>query len=81
MRTSPVWNPQQYGKYADERGRPFADLVARIREERADGPLVVFDLGCGPGNLTATLLDRWPAANVHGVDSAAVSTPKRKLPR
>jgi trans-aconitate 2-methyltransferase len=74
MRTSPVWNPQQYGKYADERGRPFADLVARIRptggEDWAAGPLVVFDLGCGPGNLTATLLDRWPGAVVHGVDSS-----------
>src|SRR4051812_42862918 len=67
MRTSPVWNPQQYSKYADERGRPFADLVARIR---ADDPGTVVDLGCGPGNLTATLLDRWPAAIVHGVDSS-----------
>ncbi|MEV8375270.1 trans-aconitate 2-methyltransferase [Kribbella sp. NPDC056861] len=67
MRTSPVWNPQQYSKYADERGRPFADLVARIR---ADEPSTVFDLGCGPGNLTATLLDRWPTATVRGVDSS-----------
>lgn len=64
----PVWNPQQYQKYADERGRPFEDLVARIR---ADAPTTVVDLGCGPGNLTATLLDRWPAATVHGVDSSA----------
>ncbi|MFC5265827.1 methyltransferase domain-containing protein [Kribbella qitaiheensis] len=68
MRTSPVWNPQQYGKYADERGRPFAELIGRIR---AAEPSTVIDLGCGPGNLTATLLDRWPAANVHGVDSSA----------
>jgi len=68
MRTSPVWSPQQYGKYADERGRPFADLVGRIQ---ADDPATVVDLGCGPGNLTATLLDRWPGATVHGVDSSA----------
>lgn len=68
MRTSPVWNPQQYGKYADERGRPFADLVARIG---ADDPATVVDLGCGPANLTVTLLDRWPNAAVHGVDSSA----------
>jgi trans-aconitate 2-methyltransferase len=67
MRTSPVWNPQQYGKYAGERGRPFADLVARIG---AEDPKVVVDLGCGPGNLTATLLDRWPSATIHGVDSS-----------
>lgn len=68
MRTSPVWNPQQYGKYADQRGRPFADLLSRVR---ADSPSTVVDLGCGPGNLTVTLLDRWPGASVHGVDSSA----------
>jgi trans-aconitate 2-methyltransferase len=67
MRTSPVWNPQQYNKYADERGRPFTDLIARIR---ADDPATVVDLGCGPGNLTATLLDRWPGASVRGIDSS-----------
>jgi trans-aconitate 2-methyltransferase len=68
MRKSPVWNPRQYGKYADERGRPFADLVSRVR---ADDPVIVVDLGCGPANLTVTLLDRWPNARVHGVDSSA----------
>jgi trans-aconitate 2-methyltransferase len=67
MRTSPVWNPQQYGKYADERGRPFADLVGRIG---AGDPRLVVDLGCGPGNLTATLLERWPSATVRGIDSS-----------
>ena len=30
----------------------------------------VVDLGCGTGDLTATLLGRWPAANVVGVDSS-----------
>jgi trans-aconitate 2-methyltransferase len=67
MRTSPVWNPTQYSKYADERGRPFADLVSRIQ---ADDPVTVVDLGCGPGNLTVTLLERWPGATVRGVDSS-----------
>ncbi len=59
MRTSPVWNPQQYNKYAAERGRPFADLLAQVHPTERDG-LRVVDLGCGPGNLTATLVDRWP---------------------
>jgi trans-aconitate 2-methyltransferase len=68
MRTSPVWNPEQYGKYAGERGRPFADLVSRVA---ADAPARVVDLGCGPGNLTVTFRDRWPDATVHGVDSSA----------
>ncbi len=68
MRMSPVWNPEQYGRYADERGRPFADLVSRVRPVR---PARVVDLGCGPGNLTQTLLYRWPEATVLGVDDSA----------
>ncbi len=31
---------------------------------------MVVDLGCGPGDLTLTLADRWPAAHVVGVDSS-----------
>jgi trans-aconitate 2-methyltransferase len=61
------WDPGQYLRYADERGRPFADLVARIA---ADDPRFVVDLGCGPGTLTATLCDRWPRAHVEGIDSS-----------
>ncbi|NYI99881.1 trans-aconitate 2-methyltransferase [Nocardioides thalensis] len=61
------WDPQRYLAYADERGRPFVELVARVR---ADDPRRVVDLGCGPGNLTALLAQRWPAARVEGVDSS-----------
>jgi trans-aconitate 2-methyltransferase len=61
------WNVSQYSKYDDERGRPFVDLVARIG---ASTPGLVVDLGCGPGNLTALLSDRWPSATVRGVDSS-----------
>lgn len=64
----PQWDPQQYAKYAGERGRPFADLVARVG---ATDPSYVVDLGCGPGTLTRTLVGRWPGALVHGVDSSA----------
>jgi trans-aconitate 2-methyltransferase len=62
------WDPQQYGRFADERGRPFADLVARIG---AATPRRVVDLGCGSGQLTALLSARWPRAQVEGVDSSA----------
>lgn len=62
------WDPLQYGRYADERGRPFYDLVARIGHP---APRRVVDLGCGPGNLTVTLADRWPEAVVEGLDSSA----------
>jgi trans-aconitate 2-methyltransferase len=62
------WDPEQYGRYADERGRPFHDLLTRVR---ADQPRRVVDLGCGPGTLTALLADRWPDAVVDGLDSSA----------
>jgi trans-aconitate 2-methyltransferase len=41
--------------------------MARVRTEK---PAFVADLGCGPGNLTRTLADRWPAAIVVGVDNS-----------
>jgi trans-aconitate 2-methyltransferase len=63
---SAIWDPAQYDRFADERGRPFVDLVARIRVSE---PSTVIDLGCGPGNLTATLSTKWPAATVIGVDN------------
>jgi trans-aconitate 2-methyltransferase len=63
-----MWDPAIYLNYADERGRPFFDLVARIG---AGKPRSVVDLGCGPGTLTATLAARWPDARLTGVDSSA----------
>jgi trans-aconitate 2-methyltransferase len=62
------WDPDQYLRYADERGRPFGDLLARVG---ASDPRLVVDVGCGPGNLTRTLRARWPQARVVGVDSSA----------
>jgi trans-aconitate 2-methyltransferase len=62
-----VWDPGQYLKYSSERARPFFDLLARVP---AGEPRYVVDLGCGPGNLTAALADRWPSAEVLGVDSS-----------
>ncbi|HEY5820867.1 MAG TPA: trans-aconitate 2-methyltransferase [Propionibacteriaceae bacterium] len=64
----PVWNPQTYLEFADERSRPFVDLVSRIP---ADDPARVVDLGCGPGQLTASLARRWPNATIEGLDSSA----------
>jgi len=63
-----AWDPSSYLQFADERSRPFADLLARV--DPAD-PEVVVDLGCGPGQLTATLAARWPRAWVSGLDSSA----------
>ncbi len=62
-----AWDPDHYLTYGDERGRPFADLLSRIR---AEAPRTVVDLGCGAGNLTALLKRRWPKAEVVGIDAS-----------
>lgn len=64
----PSWDAATYLRFATERARPFADLLARVG---ADDPRFVVDMGCGPGTLTATLAQRWPGATVVGVDSSA----------
>jgi trans-aconitate 2-methyltransferase len=61
------WDPSTYARFATERRRPFDDLVARIG---ATQPRRVVDLGCGVGDLTASLARRWPTAAVLGVDSS-----------
>jgi trans-aconitate 2-methyltransferase len=60
-----MWDPGTYLRFGTERARPFFDLVSRVQ---AETPGFVADLGCGPGNLTASLAARWPAARVLGVD-------------
>jgi trans-aconitate 2-methyltransferase len=62
-----TWDPDRYLTFADERGRPFVELLARVGAAR---PRTVVDLGCGPGNLTTLLADRWPTADVVGLDSS-----------
>src|SRR6266508_921542 len=63
-----AWNPDQYLKFAQPRLRPALDLLARIG---ADAPARVDDLGCGAGNVTRLLLERWPQASITGVDESA----------
>src|SRR5207302_1423685 len=53
--------------FANERSRPFFDLLARIIWERIQA---IADLGCGSGELTAALAERWPEATVVGVDNS-----------
>lgn len=62
-----MWNPDVYLSFADHRGRPFFDLLSRVNAEH---PRRVVDLGCGPGNLTVTLKERWPGAEVEALDSS-----------
>ena len=61
------WNPQQYLTFEGHRLRPALDLLARIP---VDTPRRVADLGCGTGNVTRILQQRWRGATVVGVDGS-----------
>lgn len=63
-----TWNPDRYLAFADHRTRPAIDLLARVPLHEAER---VADLGCGPGNSTRLLVERWPAATVVGIDSSS----------
>src|ERR1700744_5171924 len=63
----PTWDSQQYLRFADERTRPCRDLIQRIA---LSNPQRIIDLGCGPGNSAAALAERWPEAEVEGLDSS-----------
>jgi trans-aconitate 2-methyltransferase len=68
-----TWTPERYLAFGDERTRPAVDLLARVPLAR---PARVADLGCGPGNSTRLLCERWPQARVVGIDSSAAMLAK-----
>ncbi|HET9132235.1 MAG TPA: methyltransferase domain-containing protein, partial [Terriglobia bacterium] len=62
-----MWSPAQYHRYNNERSRPFFDLLAQVHLEQVQ---TIVDLGCGSGELTLALAERWPTSRVLGVDSS-----------
>jgi trans-aconitate 2-methyltransferase len=62
-----TWDPARYLTFGDQRARPALDLLARVPLANAAR---VADLGCGPGNSTTLLAERWPDAAIIGVDSS-----------
>ncbi|QIK65363.1 methyltransferase domain-containing protein [Nocardioides sp. HDW12B] len=76
------WDPQLYLAHADDRARPFVELLARVQRPGDAAPRRVVDLGCGPGHLTALMAERWPQAVVHGLDSSSemVEAARRDVP-
>lgn len=76
----PSWKPDQYLQFEEERTRPCRDLVSRISLAQPDA---IIDLGCGPGNSTAVLAERWPSAIVTGLDGSAamLEQARRKYPK
>lgn len=75
----PTWNAQQYMKFGDERTQPCRDLAVRVN---VDAPRRVIDLGCGPGNSTAIAAQRWPQAQITGLDSSPemIDTARQERP-
>lgn len=73
------WNPSLYLHFAAERSRPAVELLARVPLENIE---YIADLGCGPGNITALLHQRWPAARITGIDSspAMIAEARSALP-
>lgn len=76
---APDWNANLYRRFEDERTRPAIDLLARVG---AAAPTTVVDLGCGPGNSTELLVQRWPGAVVTGVDNSPdmLASARKRLP-
>jgi len=76
----PTWNANQYLKFSEERTRPCRDLVAAIRLIDVK---TIIDLGCGPGNSTIVLAEKWPDASITGLDNSMpmIDVARRERPR
>lgn len=73
------WNPALYRRFEDERSRPAAELLARVPLQ---APRLAVDLGCGPGNSTELIVQRFPRATVVGTDNspAMIEAARQRLP-
>ncbi|MDR0426027.1 MAG: methyltransferase domain-containing protein [Clostridiales bacterium] len=63
----PIWNAADYLRFETERTLPSRDLCAGIP---LDKPQNILDVGCGPGNSTAVLRERFKSARILGIDSS-----------
>src|SRR5690349_18417429 len=72
------WNPGLYLRFERERTQPVRDLVARLEVRE---PSRILDIGCGPGNSTAVLKERWPKASITGLDNSRAMIEKARRSR
>jgi trans-aconitate 2-methyltransferase len=69
------WNPDLYLKFDKERTQPSIDLVSRINLPK---PSKIIDIGCGPGNSTQILFQRWRDAKIVGIDNSPAMIEKAR---
>lgn len=75
------WNPELYRRFEDERSRPARELLARVP---LDEIRLAYDLGCGPGNSTELIVERYGHPNrgrVIGTDTSKemLDTARKRL--
>ncbi|RON90203.1 methyltransferase domain-containing protein [Pseudomonas fluorescens] len=62
-----AWDAKAYQQFSRQRQRPVNELLDRID---LVNPKRIYDLGCGTGIATQLLAERWPRAQLLGVDSS-----------
>jgi trans-aconitate 2-methyltransferase len=74
-----AWSASQYVKFEDERTRPARDLLVQVPLQSVRHAV---DLGCGPGNSTELIIDRYGADGVSGLDSDTnmLEAARKRLP-
>ena len=61
------WDPEKYNQFKNIRYKPFFDLTGFIRDDDLD---FAVDIGCGTGEQTKILSEKFPQTDFLGIDSS-----------
>lgn len=75
-----IWSPSTYLLFKNDRSRPAIDLLSQISLDVAGS---IIDMGCGPGNITHLIKEKWPNRNIIGIDisSEMLEEARQKYPK